>query len=169
MVGAFNDVSALSWSFDPVTYGHCDILRRAFDLFEDVIVGVAVNPAKSSLFSQLERQEMMREVIASMGEPSSSHTGVIAFDTLAIDAARAVGVTALIRGVRDTADLDYEMQIARRNVKRAPGIRTIFLPASPSMRTVSSTLVREIARMGGNVDLFVPAVVARKLTQKLAS
>ena len=156
-------------SFDPVTNGHCDVLAGALDLFDEVIVGIGVNAGKSPLFSLPERQEMLREVIAAMGEPAASRTGVISFDALAVEAARAVGATALIRGIRDSTDLDYEMQMAGMNSSLAGDIRTIFLPASPSVRIISSTLVRQVARMGGNVDPFVPDAVARKLTQRSAS
>lgn len=156
-------------SFDPVTNGHCDILTAALALFDEVVIGLGVNAGKSPLFSLPERQEMLREVVAAMGEPAATRTGVISFDALAVEAARAIGAGAIVRGLRDSTDLDYEMQMAGMNAALAPDIRTIFLPASPGVRIVSSTLVRQVARMGGNVDPFVPAAVARRLRQKSAS
>ncbi|MFO1184129.1 MAG: pantetheine-phosphate adenylyltransferase [Bauldia sp.] len=156
-------------SFDPVTNGHCDLLTAALALFDEVVIGIGVNAGKSPLFTLPERQEMLREVVSGMGPAAANRTGVISFDALAVEAARAIGAGAIIRGVRDSTDLDYEMQMAGMNAALAPEIRTLFLPASPAARIVSSTLVRQLARMGGNIDPFVPEPVARKLRLKSGS
>ncbi|MES1264939.1 MAG: pantetheine-phosphate adenylyltransferase [Variovorax sp.] len=155
-------------TFDPVTNGHADILGGTLAIADRVIVAIGTNPAKSPIFSVEERQEMIVEMAATLGADASKRVSAIAFEGLVVEAARAAGATLLVRGLRDSADFDYEMQMAGMNGTLAPGIRTVFLPASPTSRHITATLVRQIASLGGDVRPFVPASVARRLKKKFA-
>jgi pantetheine-phosphate adenylyltransferase len=152
-------------SFDPVTNGHVDVLAQALDIADRVVVAIGIHPAKKPLFDFEERGEMIREAVASLGV-ALARVQVISFDDLVIEAARRHGASMLIRGLRDGTDLDYEMQMAGMNLTMVPSIRTVFLPASPSSRHITATLVRQIAALGGNVAPFVPASVAPRLDAK---
>lgn len=155
-------------SFDPPTNGHVEMVHSALAIADRLIVAIGVHPGKTPLFTFEERVAMIREAAAS--EPGAAdRIDVVAFEGLTVDAARTHGATLLIRGLRDGTDFDYEMQLAGMNGQLAPAIRTVFLPASPQTRPITATLVRQIARLGGDVSPFVPPHVARKLTQKFAS
>jgi pantetheine-phosphate adenylyltransferase len=155
-------------SFDPVTNGHLDVLRRASTLADRVVAAIGVHPGKAPLFSAEERLAMLREA----GEPVVREAGcafeVVTFDGLAVDAARAAGACAIVRGLRDATDFDYEMQMAGMNAALAPEIETVFLPASPDVRQIAATLVRQIAAMGGDVSAFVPPAVMARLAGRAA-
>lgn len=151
-----------SGSFDPVTNGHVDVLAQALDLADRVVVGIGVHPGKKPLFDFDERVAMIRETVAALGV-DQTRVDVVAFDDLVVDAARRAGAVAIVRGLRDGTDLDYEMPMAGMNRAMAPEIRTLFLPASPGVRHITATLVRQIAAMGGDVGSFVPATVAARL------
>lgn len=158
-------------SFDPVTNGHIDILRHALDLADRVVVAIGVHPGKVPMFSFEERVAMIGEVArAAFGADDAARLEVVAFDDLVIETARRQGAAFLVRGLRDGTDLDYEMQMAGMNRSLAPEVQTVFLPASPEVRHITATLVRQIAKMGGDVRHFVPAHVAdclaRRLTEK---
>ncbi len=155
-------------SFDPITNGHADILAGALALVDKVVVGIGTHPGKVPLFSFEERAAMIGELAASLSA-DADRIEVAAFDGLTVTAAERAGASLLIRGLRDATDFDYEMQLAGMNGRMAPAIRTVFLPASPETRPITATLVRQIARLGGDVGPFVPAFIARKLTQKFAS
>ncbi|MEM7693793.1 MAG: pantetheine-phosphate adenylyltransferase [Pseudomonadota bacterium] len=144
-------------SFDPVTNGHMDVLAQSLILADRVVVGIGVHPGKSPLFSLGARREML---LSALSPEDQARTTVVAFDTLVVEAAAAHGATILVRGLRDGTDLDYEMQMAGMNRTLAPGIGTVFVPASPGVRHITATLVRQIAKMGGAVDAFVPPHVA---------
>lgn len=146
-------------SFDPVTNGHLDILEKSFALADQVIVAIGVHPGKTPLFSVEEREMMIREALPGRSDSLT----VIAFEGLVVDAAVAHGASLLIRGLRDATDFDYEMQMAGMNGTMAPEVSTVFLPASPSVRPITATLVRQIAKMGGDVRAFVPLGVAKRL------
>ena len=137
-------------------------------LVDRVVVGVGTHPGKVPLFSFEERAAMIAELAASLGA-DADRIEVAAFDGLTVTAAQRAGASLLIRGLRDATDFDYEMQLAGMNGTMAPAIRTVFLPASPETRPITATLVRQIARLGGDVSAFVPDFIARKLTQKFAS
>jgi pantetheine-phosphate adenylyltransferase len=154
-------------SFDPVTLGHMDLIARALHLFDKVIVGVGVHPGKTPMFSADERIAMLKAEIAALG--AGATVDVVPFDNLAVDAAIQNGAVALLRGVRDGTDLDYEMQMAGMNGTMRPALETVFLPASPGHRHIAATFVRQIAKMGGDVGRFVPPQVAQAVKQKLAS
>jgi pantetheine-phosphate adenylyltransferase len=151
-------------SFDPLTLGHLDVLAQAMKLFDTVILAIGIHPGKAPLFSFEERSALIQEAVAGLG--STTAVSVVSFDGLVVEAAARHGAVALVRGVRDGSDLDYEMQMSGMNGRLAPDIVTLFLPASPEFRPITATLVRQIAAMGGDVAPFVPAVVARALQAK---
>jgi pantetheine-phosphate adenylyltransferase len=155
-------------SFDPVTNGHLDVVRHAVGLCDRLIAAIAVNPNKKPLFSVEERLTMIQEVFGPVAASAGCAFDCITFDDLTVTAAKRVGATILIRGLRDGTDLDYEMQIAGMNETMAPEVRTVFLPASPMVRPITATLVRQIAGMGGDVSNFVPKAVAKRLKTKFA-
>ena len=153
-------------SFDPLTNGHLDVLKGALAIADTVIVAIGVHPGKEPLFSFEERVALIEESAAAELPKDHDRLQVVAFDGLIIDAARENGASVLIRGLRDGTDLDYEMQMAGMNETMAPELQTVFLPASPSVRTITATLVRQIASMGGDIRPFVPAAVAAALKEK---
>ncbi|MFC0283359.1 pantetheine-phosphate adenylyltransferase [Camelimonas abortus] len=156
-------------SFDPVTNGHIDVIRAACAMVDRLVVAIGVHPGKQPLFTVAEREEMLRESCGAIAESFNTRLDVVTFGGLAVDAAREAGATLIIRGLRDGSDLDYEMQMAGMNGAMAPEVQTVFLPASPAARPITATLVRQIAAMGGNVGLFVPEGVARRLAAKFAA
>ncbi len=154
-------------SFDPVTLGHVDVVRHACRLVDRLVVAIGVHPGKAPMFSAEERADMLRAVCGPFATERNATLEVVTFKDLAVDAARRHGATILIRGLRDGTDLDYEMQMAAMNETMAPAIQTVFLPASPPVRPITATLVRQIAGMGGDVTAFVPPLVAERLRHKL--
>jgi pantetheine-phosphate adenylyltransferase len=156
-------------SFDPVTNGHLDVVRNAVGLCDRLIVAIGVHPGKKPLFSVEERLEMLKEVFGPVAAKANCEFDCITFDDLVTTAAQRAGATILIRGLRDGTDLDYEMQMAGMNETMAPEVRTVFLPASPTVRPITATLVRQIASMGGDVSNFVPKAVASRLKTKFAT
>jgi pantetheine-phosphate adenylyltransferase len=155
-------------SFDPVTNGHLDVVRQAVGLCDRLVVAIGVNPGKKPLFSVEERLAMIKDVFGPVGAEAGCAIEAATYDNLTVTAAQKVGATIMIRGLRDGTDLDYEMQIAGMNQTMAPEVQTVFLPASPTVRPITATLVRQIAAMGGNVAPFVPASVAKGLKAKFA-
>jgi len=155
-------------SFDPVTNGHLDVLKSAAGLFDRIIVAIGTHPGKAPLFSVEEKQALIAATTASFAKAAGCKIEAVTFAGLAVDAAREHGAVALLRGLRDGTDLDYEMQMAGMNGTMAPGVQTVFMPASPGVRHITATLVRQIAAMGGNVKPFVPPEVARALKAKFA-
>jgi pantetheine-phosphate adenylyltransferase len=153
-------------SFDPVTNGHLDVVRQAVGLCDRLVVAIGVHPGKKPLFSTEERLEMLQTVFGPVASKAGCIFECITFDDLTVTAAKRVGATILIRGLRDGTDLDYEMQIAGMNETMAPEVGTVFLPASPTVRPITATLVRKIASMGGDVSNFVPKAVATRLKAK---
>ena len=151
-----------SGSFDPITNGHLDIIRRGLRLFDEVVVAIGVHPGKKPLFTFDERVALIGEALG--GEMPGLK--VIAFKGLVVDAARANGAAVLLRGLRSGSDLDYEMEMAGMNGAMAADIDTLFLPASPPVRPITATLVRQIAGLGGDVSAFVPANVVAALNAK---
>jgi pantetheine-phosphate adenylyltransferase len=153
-------------SFDPVTNGHLDVVQHAVTLCDRLIVAVAVHPGKKSLFSTDERLEMLKAVCAPIAKQAGCAFEASTYDNLTVTAARAAGATIMIRGLRDGTDLDYEMQLAGMNQAMAPEVHTVFVSASPAVRPITATLVRQIAGMGGDFSAFVPPSVAAKLKAK---
>jgi pantetheine-phosphate adenylyltransferase len=155
-------------SFDPVTNGHLDVVRQAVGLCDRLIVAIGIHPGKTPLFSAEDRLEMLQEVFGPVAAKAGCAFEAITYGDLVVTAAQRTGATILIRGLRDGTDLDYEMQMAGMNETMAPEVRTVFLPASPTVRPITATLVRQIAGMGGDVSNFVPKAVARRLKAKFA-
>ncbi|MGB7101085.1 MAG: pantetheine-phosphate adenylyltransferase [Xanthobacteraceae bacterium] len=153
-------------SFDPITNGHLDVVKSAVRLADRLVLAVGIHPGKAPLFSAEERLAMLEEISTPIGRSAGCEIVCTTFGDLVVSAARRVGATLLIRGLRDAADFDYEMQMAGMNGAMAPEVQTVFLPASPEVRPITATLVRQIAGMGGDVSMFVPAVVAARLKKK---
>ncbi len=148
-------------TFDPFTLGHLDILERALHLFDRIEVTVAVNAGKQSLFDIQERCELIRKCIGRLDRVEvAAHEGLIA------ERAREVGAVALVRGLRQVSDFDYEMRMALANRKLNEGLETVFLPASGTHAFISATIVRDIHRWDGDVSPFVPAPVVEALAAK---
>jgi pantetheine-phosphate adenylyltransferase len=155
-------------SFDPVTNGHLDVVRQAAALADRLVLAIGIHPGKTPLFSADERLAMLAEVCGPVAKAAGTELKCVTFSDLVTTAAKREGATILIRGLRDGTDLDYEMQMAGMNGAMAPDVHTVFLPASPLARPITATLVRQIARMGGDVTPFVPAAVAARLKSKLS-
>lgn len=154
-------------SFDPVTNGHMDILRQSLALADKVVVAIGIHPGKKPLFSFEERVELIHtSAVAEFSEAEANRIEVIAFSDLVINTARTQNADYLVRGLRDGTDLDYEMQMAGMNGTLEPDIKTVFLPASPAVRHITATLVRQIAQMGGEISAFVPEPVADPLRRR---
>ena len=156
-------------SFDPVTNGHLDVVRQAAALADRLVLAIGIHPGKTPLFSADERLAMLAEVCGPVAKAAGTELKCVTFSDLVITAAKREGATILIRGLRDGTDLDYEMQMAGMNGAMAPDVHTVFLPASPLARPITATLVRQIAKMGGDVTPFVPAAVATRLKSKLSA
>jgi pantetheine-phosphate adenylyltransferase len=157
-----------SGSFDPVTLGHMDVIARAARMVDTLVIGIGVHPGKTPLFSPQEKIAMLEAETAGVAKETGCRIEIVTFDNLTVDAAKAAGATTIFRGLRDGTDFDYEMQMAGMNGAMAPGVDTVFLPASPGVRHITGTLVRQIAMMGGNVSEFVSPGVARRLKAKAA-
>jgi pantetheine-phosphate adenylyltransferase len=155
-------------SFDPVTNGHLDVVRHAVRLADRLVLAVGVNPGKAPLFSADERMAMLQDICAPLARAAKCELSCVTFSGLVVEAARKAGATLLIRGLRDSTDFNYEMQMAGMNEAMAPEMQSVFLPASPMARPITATLVRQIAGMGGDVTAFVPADVAARLKKKFA-
>ncbi|ABD07576.1 Phosphopantetheine adenylyltransferase [Rhodopseudomonas palustris HaA2] len=155
-------------SFDPVTNGHLDVVRHAVELCDRLVVAIGIHPGKKPLFTTEERLVMVRRVFEPVAEAAGCAFDCTTYDNLTVTAAQQVGASLMIRGLRDGTDLDYEMQIAGMNETMAPGVHTVFLPASVGVRPITATLVRQIAAMGGDVSAFVPPDVAASLKSKFA-
>ncbi|MCX2697127.1 MULTISPECIES: pantetheine-phosphate adenylyltransferase [Ochrobactrum] len=162
-------IAIYAGSFDPITNGHMDVLKGALRLADQVIVAIGVHPGKKPLFSFEERVALINASSSELLGADAKRVSVISFDALVIDAARKHGAKLMVRGLRDGTDLDYEMQMAGMNGTMAPELQTVFLPADPAVRTITATLVRQIASMGGDIKPFVPVAVAKALEAKFKS
>ncbi len=156
-------------SFDPLTNGHLDVLKASLAVADTIYAALGIHPGKQPLFSLEERTAMIEAVAAREFGSDARRIEVVSFDGLVVDAARKLGASIIIRGLRDGTDLDYEMQMAGMNETMAPDLQTVFLPASPSVRTITATLVRQIASMGGDIRPFVPKAVVSPLKAKFRS
>jgi pantetheine-phosphate adenylyltransferase len=156
-------------SFDPVTNGHLDVVGHAASLVDKLVLAIGVHPGKAPLFSAEDRLAMLEETCGPLARAAKCELACITFADLVVETARRVGANLLIRGLRDGTDLDYEMQMAGMNEAMAPDVQTVFLPASPMVRPITATLVRQIAGMGGDVSSFVPASVVQRLKKKFAA
>ena len=148
-------------SFDPVTYGHIDIINRAAKLFDKVIVGIFHNPDKRPLFSIEQRESFLRDSV------TASNVEIVSFEGLLAEYCRQHGVDAIVKGLRAVSDFDYEFQMAMANKKINPELETIFLTADSDSMYLSSSMVREIGSMGGDISNFVPECVHDRIVKKL--
>lgn len=155
-------VGLYAGSFDPVTRGHEDVIRRALAIVDRLVVAVAVNASKTPIFTSAERTRLIREAV------DDQRVEVREFGGLLVDLAREVSATVLVRGVRGVTDFDYEAQMARMNRQLAPGVETIILIPSADVAHVSSTFVRDVARFGGDLTGAVRPSVARALRDRFA-
>lgn len=149
-----------------MTNGHVAVLAAGARLFDCVVVAIGIHPGKTPMFTLDERSLLLEESCAATFAASGCVLRVVSFDGLAVDAARAHGACAILRGLRDGSDLDYEMGMAGMNAAMAPQVQTIFVPAPPAVRHVTATLVRQIAAMGGDVAPFVPAPASAMLARR---
>ncbi len=149
-------------TFDPYTNGHLDLTERATRIFDRVVVAVAPSPAKGTLFSVEERVEMIQLAVRAL-----PRVEVIAFEDLLVDCARRVGASAIIRGIRAVSDFEYEFQMALMNRRLAPTVEVVFMMPSQEYTYLNSTLVKEVARLGGNVRGLVPRLVEGRLRARL--
>jgi pantetheine-phosphate adenylyltransferase len=150
-------------TFDPVTLGHLDIIRRATHLVDRLVIGVTTNPSKQPMFTVQERLEMVRRETAGI----SGKIEVVDFDSLLMDFAEREGATIIIRGLRAAGDFEYEFQMAGMNQQLNSNIETVFLMAAVSLQPIASRLVKEIARYGGSIDKFVTPAVAADVARRL--
>lgn len=150
-------------TFDPITNGHVDIIQRAAKLVDRLVIGVAVNKDKRPMFSLEDRVAMVREECARLS--LACEIEVQAFDTLLMRFAQQVKANVIVRGLRAVSDFEYEFQMVGMNQKLDPNIETVFLMADPTCQAIASRLVKEIARLEGDVSQFVPEAVARRLAQ----
>jgi pantetheine-phosphate adenylyltransferase len=143
-------------TFDPITLGHLDIIRRGAHLVDKLVIGVTTNPSKEPMFPVAERLDMVRREIAGI----NGNIAVVEFDSLLMDFAEAQGASMILRGLRAVADFEYEFQMAGMNQQLNDEIETVFLMADVSLQPIASKLVKEIARYGGKIDKFVTPAVA---------
>jgi len=151
-------------TFDPITYGHTDIIERGAKIFDTLIVAVAVNPAKEPLFTVEERIEMLRRLTADI-----PNVRIDSFDGMTVDYVRSVDSSVILRGMRTMSDFEYEFQLALSNKALCGDIDTVFLMTSVERSFLSSHRIKEVAAMGVDVSPFVPEIVSKKLLEKLAS
>src|ERR1700761_6531078 len=159
-------IAFYSGSFDPMTNGHLDVMIHAATFCDKLVVGVGTHASKTSLFTVEERLAMIREAAGEALGREGCELEAIGFGGLAVEAARAAGARIIVRGLRDSTDFNYEMQMAGMNGAMAPEMQTVFLPASAPVRPITATLVRQIAAMGGEVAPFAPANVVKALMAK---
>jgi pantetheine-phosphate adenylyltransferase len=157
-----------SGSFDPVTLGHTDVIRRAAGLLDRLVIGIGVNPGKAPMFDDAERVAMLEDEVRPIAEATKTEITVVTFSGLAVDAARAHNASVIVRGLRDGTDFDYEMQMAGMNGEMAPEIQTVYVAASPAVRHIAANLVRAVATMGGDPSPFVSKGVLKRLKAKAA-
>jgi pantetheine-phosphate adenylyltransferase len=153
-------------TFDPVTLGHMDIIRRATRLVDRLVIGVTTNPSKSPMFTLPERLEMVTRETAGLG---GAEISVVAFDRLLIHFAEDVGASMIVRGLRAVADFEYEYQMAGMNQQLGREIETVFLMADVALQPIASRLVKEIASYGGDIHRFVPPAVAAEVATRIAA
>ncbi len=166
---AVNRVGVYPGTFDPITSGHMEVVRRSLKLVDKLIIGPATNIGKGPLFSLQERIDIIREEIVEFSEFDRARIEVVPFDGLLIHFAREVGAAVIIRGLRAVSDFEYEIQMANMNARMEPNIETIFLMASDRHQFIASSLVKDIARLGGDTSQFVSKRVFERLKAKFAA
>jgi pantetheine-phosphate adenylyltransferase len=156
-------------TFDPITNGHADIIRRAIRVVDRLVIGVARNDGKGPLFATDERVEIVRDEVAHLENGDAERIEVRAFDSLLVNFAQSVGATVVIRGLRAVSDFEYEFQMAGMNARLNPQIETVFLMASDRFQFISSRFVKEIGALGGDVSHFVSPRVAVRLLERFSN
>ena len=154
-------------TFDPITNGHLDIIRRGSKLVDRLVIGVATNPGKSPMFSLDERVEIVKRETEHLMAEDGGHIEVVAFDSLLMDFAMSQKATVIVRGLRAVSDFEYEFQMAGMNQHLNPDIETVFLMADAALQPIASRLVKEIAVFGGEIRDFVPERVAHDVETKV--
>jgi pantetheine-phosphate adenylyltransferase len=153
-------------SFDPVTNGHLDIIERGCKLFDEIIIGILVNPEKQPFFTVQERQEMLNEVVKSISQGRCA-VYVDSFSGLLVNYAVAQEANVIVRGIRAISDYEYELQMALMNRRLAPGVETVFMMPAETYSYVSSRLVKEVFQLGGTVTGLVPPLIEKRMKEKL--
>lgn len=166
---ALNRVGVYPGTFDPITSGHMEVVRRSLRLVDKLIIGPATNIGKGPLFSLQERIDIIKDEIHEFSEVDRDRIEVVPFDGLLIHFAREVGASVIIRGLRAVSDFEYEIQMANMNARMEPNIETIFLMASDRHQFIASSLVKDIARLGGDTSQFVSQRVFQRLKKKFAA
>lgn len=155
-----------SGSFDPVTLGHTDVIRRAAAIVDALVIGIGINPGKAPMFSDAERVAMLEDDVKAIAADTGTRITVVTFSGLAVEAARTHKASVIFRGLRDGTDFDYEMQMSGMNGEMAPEIQTVFVSASPNVRHIAANLVRAVASLGGDASPFVSDAVLQRLKSK---
>lgn len=150
-------------SFDPLTNGHVDVIERAARLVDRLVIGIGTHHAKTPMFSHEDRVKLLAECVRPMVEKIGTEITVVLFGGLTVDAAIENGAGLIIRGLRDTTDYNYEIQMAGMNYEMRPQVQTVFVPSSSTVRHISATLVRQIHQMDGDISSFVPEIVLKAL------
>jgi len=153
-------------TFDPITVGHIDIIKRAAQIFDDLTIGIAANPSKNPLFSIEERKNFVEKALEN--EKNLKKLNIVGFSGLLVDYAQENGITVLIRGLRAISDFEYEFQMSCMNTKLNSNIQTIFLPASDNVQFISSRFVKQIASLNGDISQLVPPTVEKSLKSKFS-
>lgn len=156
-------------TFDPITYGHLDIVRRGLKIVDRLVLGVATNPSKTPLFTLPERCAMVERECAPLAAEADTEIKVVAFDELLMHFAQKVGANIIVRGLRAVSDFEYEFQMAGMNAHLDPDIETVFLMADVKYQPIASKLVKEIANYGGRIETFVSPQVAEDVRRKIGS
>jgi pantetheine-phosphate adenylyltransferase len=154
-------------SFDPVTFGHLDVIARAARFMDKLVLGVGVHHGKAPFLETSLRLTLLAQACEPVGNATGCEISIETFDGLAVDAARKAGAGIILRGLRDASDFDYEVQMGQMNAGLAPDIETVFLAASPATRMIASSLVKQIAKMGGDISSFVPEAVNSAVLETL--
>lgn len=158
--------------FDPITLGHLDIIKRSFSFCDKLIIGIGVNPAKKTLFTDKEREKQIATTLYDLYKKDDffkiASVKVEPFEGLLVNFAKSEKATILIRGIRSVSDFEYELTLANANKILAPSIQTVFLPTSPELAVVSSSLVKEVARYQGDISSFVPENIEKALQSVFA-
>jgi pantetheine-phosphate adenylyltransferase len=150
-------------TFDPITNGHMDIIHRSLEFCDQLTIAIGFNPSKKTMFSEEERISQIREACKKIG---TSHINVISFQGLLVEYAKAENIRLMVRGIRSVSDFEYEINLANINKVLAPSIETLFLPTSPDLAVVSSSMVKEISKLGGDITKFVPAHIVGQINSK---
>lgn len=153
-------------SFDPISYGHLEIIKTSLEIFENVVIAIGNNIEKKPLFSVDERITLIENIVESSLPQDYGRIKIISFEGLLVDFAKSAKISIIIRGLRDAEDVAYELRMSDINATLYSGLSTIFISVKPSYRAISSNIIKQIAKMQGNIEKFVPDIVAQELYKK---